>query len=85
MLPKIMAVLTAVSVMGLVGSAVNTSVAGSQTEDQFKRYKAVEAYEVRPGVLMMPRYDSGGQVCERADGGQMARAVCRSPSRRPAR
>jgi hypothetical protein len=64
MLPKIMVVLSAVSVMALVSSAVNTSVAGTQTEEQFKRYKAVEAYEIRPGVLMMPRYDSTGQVCE---------------------
>jgi hypothetical protein len=64
MLPKILAVLSAASVMGLVSSAISTSVAGSQTEDQFKRYKAVEAYEVRPGVLMMPSYDSAGQVCE---------------------
>ena len=64
MLPKIMVVLSVVSIIGLVSSAVSTPVAGSQTEDQFKRYKAVEAYEIRPGILMMPRYDSVGQVCE---------------------
>jgi hypothetical protein len=64
MLPKTMAVLSALSVMGLVSSAVSTSMAGSQSEDQFNRYKAVEAYEIRPGVLMMPRYDSVGRVCE---------------------
>ncbi len=65
MLPKLLAALSAVSVVGLVSSAVSTLGAGPQTEHQlFKRYKAVEAYEIRPGVLMMPRYDSMGQVCE---------------------
>ena len=32
--------------------------------DKFSRYKSVEAYEVRPGILMMPRYAEDGQVCE---------------------
>lgn len=32
--------------------------------EEFSRYKAVEAYEVRPGVLLMPRYSADGQVCE---------------------
>lgn len=64
MLPKLLAALSAVSVVALVSSAVSTLGAGPQTKDQFKRYKAVEAYEVRPGVLIMPRYDSMGQVCE---------------------
>lgn len=32
--------------------------------EDFAKYKAVEAYEVRPGVLMMPSYSSDGQVCE---------------------
>ena len=32
--------------------------------DQFSRYRAVEAYEIRPGILMMPRYSVEGQVCE---------------------
>ena len=31
---------------------------------RFSRYKRVEAYEVRPGILMMPRYAADGQVCE---------------------
>ncbi|MBZ5531769.1 MAG: hypothetical protein LAO20_10085 [Acidobacteriia bacterium] len=30
----------------------------------FAKYKAIEAYEIRPGILMMPRYSSDGQVCE---------------------
>jgi hypothetical protein len=31
---------------------------------RFSAYKAVEAYEIRPGILMMPRYSDDGQVCE---------------------
>jgi hypothetical protein len=30
----------------------------------FAKYKPVEAYEIRPGVLAMPRYAEDGQVCE---------------------
>lgn len=32
--------------------------------EQFSKYKRVEAYEVRPGILMMPRYAIDDQVCE---------------------
>jgi hypothetical protein len=31
---------------------------------KFSKYKAVEAYAIRPGILMMPRYAEDGQVCE---------------------
>jgi hypothetical protein len=34
----------------------------SQNE-RFSKYQRVEAYEVRPGILMMPRYSANGQVC----------------------
>lgn len=30
----------------------------------FARYKAVEAYEIRPGILMIPTYSVEGQVCQ---------------------
>ena len=33
-------------------------------QETFAKYKAVEAYEIRPGILMMPRYSTDGQVCE---------------------
>jgi hypothetical protein len=36
--------------------------ANSQNE-RFSKYKRVEAYEVRPGILMMPTYAASGQVC----------------------
>jgi hypothetical protein len=31
---------------------------------QFEKYRKVEAYEVRPGLLVMPRYASDDEVCE---------------------
>jgi hypothetical protein len=34
-----------------------------QTE-MFSKYKPIEAYEVRPGVVAMPRYAQDGQICE---------------------
>jgi len=35
-----------------------------QGGDRFSKYQPVEAYEIRPGILMMPRYSSDRQVCE---------------------
>lgn len=32
-------------------------------KDEFSKYKRVEAYEIRPGILMMPTYSANGQVC----------------------
>jgi hypothetical protein len=32
--------------------------------DMFSKYKPVEAYEVRPTVMAVPRYSTDGQVCE---------------------
>jgi hypothetical protein len=32
--------------------------------DHFSKYKTVEAHEIRPGILMMPRYTDDGRVCE---------------------
>jgi hypothetical protein len=34
------------------------------TREDFAKYKTVEAYEVRPGFLMMPTYSADGHVCE---------------------
>ena len=33
-------------------------------EHKFNRLPAVETYEIRPGILMMPRYSDAGQVCQ---------------------
>ncbi|MFZ0821628.1 MAG: hypothetical protein WAM91_16305 [Candidatus Acidiferrales bacterium] len=30
----------------------------------FAKYKALEAYEIRPGILMMPTYSADGHVCK---------------------
>jgi hypothetical protein len=32
--------------------------------EMFSRYKSVETYEIRPGILMMPKYAEDGRVCE---------------------
>jgi len=32
--------------------------------DKFTKYKPVEAYETRSGILVMPRYSDDRQVCE---------------------
>lgn len=32
--------------------------------NMFSKYKAVEAYELKPGILIMPRYTGDGEVCE---------------------
>ena len=33
-------------------------------QQRFAKYQKIEAYEVRPGILMMPRYTANGEVCE---------------------
>jgi hypothetical protein len=38
--------------------------AATTTQQQFAKYQKIEAYEVRPGILMMPRYTVEGEVCE---------------------
>ena len=30
----------------------------------FAKYKAITAYEIRPGILVMPRYGTNEEVCE---------------------
>jgi hypothetical protein len=50
--------------IGLACAFIVLFVAMRPQSDKFPRYKAVEAYEIRPGILMMPRYSADGQVCE---------------------
>jgi hypothetical protein len=40
------------------------SISANSQSNRFSHYKPVETYEVRPGILMMPRYSKEGQVCE---------------------
>jgi hypothetical protein len=39
-------------------------LATASASDEFKRFHAVEAYEVQPGILMVPTYSSNGAVCK---------------------
>jgi hypothetical protein len=52
-------------VLGIT-SLVAILLFGSTTpsRERFARYKTLDAYEVRPGVLMMPTYRVDGQICE---------------------
>jgi hypothetical protein len=48
-----------------IGLAVALFSLGSQPNSGvLSKYKKVEAYEIRPGVLAMPKYGANGQVCE---------------------
>ena len=38
--------------------------AGIANNQQFAKYPSVEAYEIRPGVLAMPKYTRDGRPCE---------------------
>jgi hypothetical protein len=51
-------------IVSLVCAALFMPLVGTPQSEKFSGYKAIEAYEVRPGVLMMPKYAGDGQVCE---------------------
>ena len=51
-------------VIGLVCTSVLLLSSAIPQNSKFSAYKAVEVYEIRPGILMMPRYSDSGQVCE---------------------
>src|ERR1700719_3998088 len=44
--------------MALLSPSVNSD------QEKFAKYKPIVAYEIRPGILVMPRYSADGQVCE---------------------
>ena len=51
----------------LIGSLVAALLllpATNPDRDKFAKYRVIETYEIRPGMLMMPRYSADGQVCE---------------------
>ena len=50
--------------IGLACVFISLFVLVNPQNERFAKYKRVEAYEIRPGVLMMPRYSGDGQVCE---------------------
>jgi hypothetical protein len=49
---------------GLVCASLFLLFVASPQNNKFSKYKVVEAYEIRPGILMMPKYAEDGQVCE---------------------
>jgi hypothetical protein len=36
----------------------------TRQREAFSKYTSIEAYEFRPGILIMPKYSKKGQVCE---------------------
>ena len=51
--------------IGIVfGSALLLTLSDHPVRSDFAKFKAVEAYEVRPGILMIPTYSADGQLCE---------------------
>lgn len=52
-------------IMGL--ALVATFLLLPESEQQhatFSKYKTIQAYEVRPGILMMPTFSTDGELCE---------------------
>ena len=50
--------------VGVLLAVMLFSLSFNRNQEDFAKYRAVEAYEIRPGVLMMPRYSADGHVCE---------------------
>jgi len=49
--------------VGLICAIAFLLLPASPQSERFSSYRRVEAYEVRPGILMMPRFSVDGQVC----------------------
>jgi hypothetical protein len=52
-----------VSLIPLIGLVIAGSQSQSSTELSTK-YPVITSYEVRPGILMTPKYSADGQVCQ---------------------
>ena len=50
--------------VGLILTILIMLNAATTTQQRFAKYRKIEAYEVRPGILMMPRYTADDEVCE---------------------
>lgn len=51
--------------LGLVLTVTFLLLGGSVSRHAtFSKYKPVEAYEIRPGILMMPTFSADGRLCE---------------------
>ncbi|HXX20806.1 MAG TPA: hypothetical protein VEJ46_15485 [Candidatus Acidoferrum sp.] len=51
-------------IVGLACFAMLLLSPANSVDGRFAKYRPIEAYEVRPGILMMPSYSGDGQVCE---------------------
>ena len=50
-----------ISLILIVLFGLNTAAVA---QERFAKYQRIEAYEVRPGILMIPRYTAANEVCE---------------------
>lgn len=50
--------------MRLIASICLLVFVVSPTNDRFRNYHAIEAYEIRPGIMISPIYTVGGDICE---------------------
>lgn len=48
----------------LIGIVIVLFIAAKPQSERFSKYKAIEAYEVKPGVLAIPKYSANGYLCE---------------------
>jgi hypothetical protein len=48
----------------LLLSGITATASGQNSGDLDARFHVVISYEVRPGIVMTPKYASDGQVCE---------------------
>jgi len=50
--------------MRLIASICLLALVASPFTDRFRKYHTVEAYEIRPGVVIMPAYTASHDLCE---------------------
>jgi hypothetical protein len=51
-------------ICSVIGAMLLVLSGANLARDRFAKYKAVEAYEIRPGILMIPTYSADGHACE---------------------
>ena len=50
--------------MKLIAPICLLALAAGPSSDRFHNYHAIEAYEIRPGIMMLPMYAASGDLCE---------------------
>lgn len=51
-------------IYSVIGAALIVLMTSDNTREKFAKYKAIEAYEIRPGILMIPSYSPDRRLCE---------------------